>query len=139
MSTALASDEIALAVELEPWSSGHGFAFEEFSRRRGDFAVIGCGAMVQLDPATQRIQRLAIGLCGAGALPLRLGRFEQASMGRLANAGLLEELVTDLSDLDFTDDATAPAAYRRRLAITLGSRALTTAIARARRTEVTHA
>ena len=41
MATALAPDEMIAAIDLPVWRQGHGYGFQEFARRRGDFALVG--------------------------------------------------------------------------------------------------
>src|SRR5438477_495954 len=48
LSTALAPDEIIVEVSLPAWPAGRRFGFQEFARRRGDFAM--AAAAVFYDP-----------------------------------------------------------------------------------------
>src|SRR5438552_5306910 len=48
LTTALAPDELLTEIAV-PVLPGAGWAIEEFSRRRGDFAVVGVAALVSLD------------------------------------------------------------------------------------------
>ena len=56
MSTARRDDELIEAVSFPCRRSGEGFAFREFARRHGDFAIVACAAV-----ATERNVRLAVG------------------------------------------------------------------------------
>jgi CO/xanthine dehydrogenase FAD-binding subunit len=49
--TALAPDEILVEVELPALPEHTGCAFEEFSRRRGDYALMGIACRLHADPA----------------------------------------------------------------------------------------
>src|SRR3979490_1791271 len=49
MTNALAPGEMLTGIELRAWPAGHGFAFEEFARRHGDFAIAAIGCLVTLD------------------------------------------------------------------------------------------
>ena len=42
MTPAIEPDEIVTVIDFEPWPEGHGYAFVEFARRPGDFAVDRC-------------------------------------------------------------------------------------------------
>ena len=46
MTPAIEPDEIVTAVAFEPWPAGHGYAFVEFARRLGDFAVAGVAVLL---------------------------------------------------------------------------------------------
>src|SRR5262249_14637102 len=60
MSTARKDDELIEAIEIPCSTAGHGYAFNEFARRHGDFAIVACAAVACKDGV-----RLAIGR-GAG-------------------------------------------------------------------------
>lgn len=47
--TALEPDEILVEVEFPPMPPSSGWSFMEFSRRRGDYALAGVAAVVQID------------------------------------------------------------------------------------------
>lgn len=126
MTNALEPDELVVGVTLKPWPASAGCAFEEFARRRGDFAIAGCGVLMQL-ASDRRIERLAIGLCGVGSTPVRLRAAEEAAIGSLSDEPILAAVRQELDILSLVDDANATAAYRRRLAQTLAARALTRA------------
>lgn len=49
--TALEPDEMLVEVALPPWPARTGAAFEEFARRRGDYALLGVAAVLTLDEA----------------------------------------------------------------------------------------
>jgi carbon-monoxide dehydrogenase medium subunit len=46
LTTRLAPDELLVEVRLPATPAGAGWAFEEFARRHGDFAIVGIAAMV---------------------------------------------------------------------------------------------
>lgn len=48
LTTALEPDELLVEVRLPTWPSGAGWSFQEVSRRHGDFAMVGVGALVRL-------------------------------------------------------------------------------------------
>ena len=55
MTSALAPTEILTAVRMNAWSARHGWAFLEFARRHGDFAIVSVAVLVELD-GQQRIE-----------------------------------------------------------------------------------
>ena len=128
LTTTLAADEMLVEVRLPAMPDGAGFAFEEFSRRHGDFAIVGIAAIVVGHgggPCTSA--RLVT--AGTGPVPVRLRAAEQilARDGRSdaaidAAARRAAELVDPPSDIHASAD------YRRNLTRVLTSRALHRAI-----------
>ena len=39
----LAEDEVLTSIEFNYWTQPHGYGFEEFARRYGDFAIVAVG------------------------------------------------------------------------------------------------
>ena len=131
LTTRLAADELLVEVRLPAMPAGCGYAFEEFARRHGDFAIVGIAAMVVPDGARCTMARLAT--AGAGPVPMRLrdaeAILERDGLGDTAiqaAAARAAELVTPDSDVHAT------AAYRRHLTGVLTARALRRAVERAR-------
>lgn len=132
LTTALEPDELLVAVELPPWPAGTTSCFLEFSRRAGDFAIVGVAAVLARD-AEGRIARAGLALCGVGGRPfnaaplladLLLG--ERPDPARLR---ALAELVGAAVEPDA--DLHASAEYRRHLASVLTRRTLGAALERA--------
>ena len=131
LTTSLAPEEILTEVRLPAMPAGAGYAFEEFSRRHGDFALVGIAAVVVAQGARCTKARLAT--AGAGPVPLRLRAAEEI----LERDGLGDEAVrraaARAAELVSPDsDIHASADYRRHLTQVLTARALIRAIARAR-------
>jgi carbon-monoxide dehydrogenase medium subunit len=129
LATALGADEILVEVRFPAMPDGAGFAFEEFSRRHGDFAIVGIAAMVIGQGLSCTAARLAT--AGAGPLPARLRGAEEI----LEREGLSEAAVEAASRqaaklVDPPSDIHASADYRRNLTRVLTGRALRRAIAR---------
>src|SRR5215510_4521566 len=74
LTTRLAADELLVEVRLPAMPAGGGYAFEEFARRHGDFAIVGIAAMIVRDGARCTLARLAT--AGAGPVPMRLREAE---------------------------------------------------------------
>ena len=77
MTTALAPDELLASIMLPLPAKNTGYAFTEFARRHGDFAIIACSALLSLD-AQGSIKKAAIALSGIAATPVRPSAIEQA-------------------------------------------------------------
>ena len=124
LTTALAADEIITEVKLPPWPAERRWGFQEFARRRGDFAMAGVAAFYDVDKAG-KAANAHIGVIGVGDRPRRLAAAEMALNGRpvdetvIARAGAAASAAVEPQD-----DIHASAAYRRALVGTLVERAL---------------
>ena len=131
LTTRLTADELLVEVRLPAMPAGCGYAFEEFARRHGDFAIVGIAAMIVRAGPRCTMARLAT--AGAGPVPTRLREaeaiLERDGLGDAAIAAAAAraaELVTPDGDVHAT------AAYRRHLTGILTARALRRAVERAR-------
>ena len=79
LTTSLLSDELLVEVRLPAMPEGAGFAFEEFSRRHGDFAIVGIAAMLVVQGERCTSARLVT--AGAGPVPTRLRQAEEILEG----------------------------------------------------------
>jgi carbon-monoxide dehydrogenase medium subunit len=128
LSTALADDELIVELRLPAWPRGRRSAFEEFSRRRGDFALAGIAAFCDLD-RDNRIANAHVGVIGACTRPHRVAQAEAVLNGNVPGKSIIERAARALEDaLDPPGDLHAPAAYRRSLAGVLLERALERAL-----------
>ena len=123
LTTSLGADDVLVEVRLPAMAAGSGFAFEEFSRRHGDFAIVGVATMLVGDG--QRCTTARLATAGAGPVPVRLRSAEEilerdglSEAAIEAAAGRAAELVDPDSDIH------ASAAYRRNLTRVLTGRAL---------------
>ena len=129
LTTALRSDEIITEVHLPAWPAARRFGFQEFARRRGDFALAGIAAFY--DEAGGKATNAHIGVFGVGDRPRRLEPAEAALNGSAVDEALTVKAGEAASDaVEPQDDIHASAAYRRSLAGTLTERALKAAAAR---------
>jgi len=129
LATSLGADEMLVEVRLPAMPAGAGFAFEEFSRRHGDFAIVGIACM--LIGESRRCTAARLATAGTGPVPTRLRPAEEilerdglTDAAIDAAAGRAAELVTP------DDDLHASSAYRRHLTRVLTGRALRRAAAR---------
>src|SRR4051812_43951007 len=68
MSPAIEANELVVAVRFPLWKRGHGFAFEEFARRHGDFAIASAAVLLQVEDG--RIVRASVVVGGLNSRPL---------------------------------------------------------------------
>lgn len=130
MTTALEPDEIMSAVTLPRWQGPHGYAFVEFARRLGDFAVAAAAVMMALD-VKGTVTRVAVALAGVGPVQSRLTAVEEALRGHRIEPALIDSAAALAAEGDANEDIHASADYRRHLAQVLTARGLATAARRA--------
>jgi carbon-monoxide dehydrogenase medium subunit len=124
LSTALAEDELIVGLRLPAWPPERRWAFEEFSRRRGDFALAALAVFYDRD-GTGAARDARIGVIGACLRPHRVPQAEAMLNGRRLDAQSVAAAVrTFETALEPPSDLHASAAYRRSLAGTLLERAL---------------
>lgn len=127
LTTALSPDEIITEVCLPPWPKARRWGFQEFARRRGDFAMAGVAAFYDLDKAG-KASNTHIGVIGIGDKPHRLRAAEAALNGQAVNAAAIAKVEAAASAaVEPQDDIHASGAYRRALVGTLVERALLSA------------
>jgi aerobic carbon-monoxide dehydrogenase medium subunit len=132
MTTALAEDEILVAVLVPPIGRGQGSAYVKFSHPASRYAVIGAAALVSVKDGNCTAARIAIG----GLLPSahRASAVEQALIGKPASAASIaaaaQQVPQDLG-IDVMGDIFASAEYRAAVAPVYVNRAVTAAVARA--------
>lgn len=107
MSTSRHSSELIEAVTVPTRRKDAGYAFQEFGRRHGDFAIVACAAVVRHDGIC-----LAVG--GVADRPMR------RDFPALDGSALDDALDAFAWELDARDDLHATARYRRELVRRMG-------------------
>ena len=107
MTTARRPDELIEAIVVPCRRPQTGYAFREFGRRHGDFAIVACAAL-----ASPRGARLAVG--GVADRPVA------RNFADLHGRALDEALEAFAWELEARDDLHATAAYRRALVRRMG-------------------
>jgi 2-furoyl-CoA dehydrogenase FAD binding subunit len=107
LSTARRDNELIEAVDIPCRAAGHGYAFREFARRHGDFAIVACAAIAHADGV-----RVAIG--GVADVPTA------RDFPDIAGNALDDALDEFAGELEPRDDLHATADYRRALVRRLG-------------------
>jgi aerobic carbon-monoxide dehydrogenase medium subunit len=128
LTTALEPDEIITEVHLPAWPTARRYGFQEFARRRGDFAMAGIA--LYYDLAGGKAANAHIGVIGVGDRPKRLAKAEAALNGSAVNDAIAEKVGEAAAvEVEPQDDIHASSAYRRALAGTMAERALKAAAA----------
>jgi carbon-monoxide dehydrogenase medium subunit len=132
MTTALAEDEILVAVQVPVSGPGQGSGYEKFAHPASRYAVVGVAAWVAVANGTCSAARIALG----GLLPnaRRAGGAERALIGKAltdeAIAAAADQVAADLGN-DVAGDIYASAEYRAAMAPVFTKRALASAARRA--------
>jgi aerobic carbon-monoxide dehydrogenase medium subunit len=127
LTTVLAPDELITRVRLPPWPPTRRWGFQEFARRRGDFALAGVAAFYDLD-AAGHATNAHIGVIGVNDRPQRLAAAEAVLNGRAVDAGSIAATAAMAAQvIDPPDDIHGTSRYRRALLASLVERALTSA------------
>ncbi|MEK7874810.1 MAG: FAD binding domain-containing protein [Pseudomonadota bacterium] len=130
MTTSLEPDELLAGVTLPLPDRRNGYAFAEFARRHGDFAIVACSALLGLD-RNGDIKEAALAISGLGHAPVRPVLIESALLGQKPAGAAFKAAAAEAARLDATADAYVTAAYRQHLARVLTFRALEQAARRA--------
>jgi len=130
MTPATEIDEILIAIKISAWAEGHGYAFVEFARRHGDFAITLAAALLETDD-DGAITRASLTVGGVGAAPVRMSAIEERLIGLSGDEAKFRELCEDCREIDALGDVYASSEYRQHLATVMSRRALVKAYDRA--------
>ncbi|MDR6755415.1 carbon-monoxide dehydrogenase medium subunit [Mycoplana sp. BE70] len=129
LQTELAEDEILTSLAFPLADRHSGSAFMEFSRRKGDFCIVGVAALVSVRDG--RFDTARIGLCGVSDRPFLSKVAEQLS-GEPANEATMTRIADAISaEIEPMTDGRAEIADRRDIARALIKRTLPLAHERA--------
>jgi carbon-monoxide dehydrogenase medium subunit len=124
LSTLRQPDEIITGLYLPPWPLDRHWAFREFARRHGDFALAGTLLFYDEDQHGT-VSNAHVGVIGACHRPHRLSEVEKLLNGRVIDDDLIRRAASTAADeVDPPDDLHGDAAYRRGLVDTLLQRSL---------------
>ena len=133
MTTTRETGELIVEAHFPVLPAGAGAAFDEFTRRHGDYAIAAVGAIVGFD-GDGRADRVSIAACGIASRPVRLREAEARLMGtRVEDADLAAAGEAAKAAVTATDDMHATTSYRQRVAATLVRRVVALAADRARK------
>ncbi len=127
--TTLRPDEIIVEIRLPAWPERRRWGFQEFARRRGDFAMAAAAVFYDQDDSG-KARNAHVGVIGVGDRPLRLTQVEAVLNGRAVDeAAIADAEAAASAAVDPQNDIHASAAYRRALVGTMVERALKSASA----------
>ena len=123
LQTALAPEELLTGIRVPLHSSEKSFAFEEVSRRRGDFAIVGIAA--ELSWEADRVADARIAVCGLESGAIRLDAAErELSRIRPSEKAIATAARAAANSVEPQDDLHASSDYRRHLVEILTQRVL---------------
>jgi carbon-monoxide dehydrogenase medium subunit len=129
LTTALTPDEIIVEIRLPAWPKARRWGFQEFARRRGDFALAAAAVFYDVD-ARGKAENAHVGVIGVADRPLRLDAVEGVLNGQsIDQATIAKAEAATCAAVEPQSDIHASAAYRRALIGTLVERALERAAA----------
>jgi CO/xanthine dehydrogenase FAD-binding subunit len=132
LTTTRRRDEIAVEARFPVLRADNGWAFDEVTRRHGDYAIAGVGAVVRMN-ADGRLSEIRLAACGVTSRPIRLPQAEKLLNGTaLSEADLKAAGRAAAEAVTAPDDMHASNAYRRRAVATLVRRMAAKAATRAR-------
>jgi carbon-monoxide dehydrogenase medium subunit len=124
LTTALTPEEVIVELRLPPWPTRRRWGFEEFSLRRGDFALAAAALYYDALP-DGTASNAHVGVIGVGGRPQRLPEVEAILNGSVIDAGTIAAAErAAAAAVNPFDDIHASAAYRRALVGTMVERAL---------------
>lgn len=129
MTTVLKPDELLTEIRVPPLPPATGWAFQEISRRFGDFALMGVAGLIILDRKGAIEQAC---LACTGPTPVRARKAEAMLVGEQPREAVFREAATlAAQDLEPDTDIHASAEYRREIGKVLARRVLEQATERA--------
>jgi CO/xanthine dehydrogenase FAD-binding subunit len=131
MLTSVMPGDCVCAVRFPVWTHKQvGTGFHEVSARQSDFAFVAAAAQVAIDEEGRCVEA-TLGLGGVGDRAIRIDI--APLIGEMPARTAITEVVRGATaDLEASSDLHATADYRRRVTVTLGTRALEDAFADAR-------
>ena len=128
--TAAQTGELVKEVDYPIAPAASGFAFVEFARRHGDFAIAGAAVALTLDG--DQVAEATIVLCGVGPRPLRARAAEECLRGAVPDESVVVAASAEaVAGLEPAADIHGGTEYRVRVARAQVRKAIATAAKRA--------
>ena len=127
--TALADDEILVAVRVPALPAGTGWAYEKLKRKTGDWATAAAAVVLRQDGG--KVTHARIALTNVGATALRAADAEKALLGQpLSDATIAAAAKAAMAITDPAADLRGDVAYKTAMAGQMVQRAIRAAAAR---------
>ena len=132
MTTSRHPDEMVIEAHFPILPQGAGFAFEEFTRRHGDYAIAAVGCILRRN-GQGVVDKVSLAGCGITSKPIRLKAAEDILNGsKLSPADVKAAGEAAQGLVTAPDDMHATNGYRKHLFASLVRRAVERAAGRAR-------
>jgi carbon-monoxide dehydrogenase medium subunit len=130
MTTALAADEMVLAISYPRRAANEVSAYRMFNQRHGDFALVAVAATLTLNAG--KVSALRLGVGGVAPVPQLLAATTRPFLDQPLTTGWIHAVAQAARDaVEPEEHPRVPAAYRKELTETLVARALTRCAERA--------
>jgi CO/xanthine dehydrogenase FAD-binding subunit len=126
LTTAVEANELVTEIAFPAARNGQRFAFEEFARRPGDFALVSVACRVDGDPGSVESARVVLG--GVGEVPCVVDGLDD--LGGLSAREAIDAAGEAAARIEATADIHGTREYRRHLARGLVRRAMARALAK---------
>jgi carbon-monoxide dehydrogenase medium subunit len=127
--TALADDEILVAIRAPAFAAGTGWAYEKLKRKTGDWATAGAAVVLRLNAGT--VSHVRIALTNVAPAALRAVAAEQALLGQpLTDATIRAAADAAMAACDPAADLRGDVDYKTAMAGQMVQRAIRAAAAR---------
>ncbi|MEH7126533.1 xanthine dehydrogenase family protein subunit M [Bacillus sp. JJ1773] len=131
LTTTMEMNEILVSIQIPRPPANTGNAIDEFTLRKGDFAIVLAAASVTLDESG-KVKTATLGLGGVDGVPVLLDEVTDGLIGKFPDRDLINECCKKIVDLvDPEPDIHASAEYRKDLCVTYAKRVLERAAERA--------
>jgi carbon-monoxide dehydrogenase medium subunit len=128
--TVLQNQELLTKILIKVPSPQMGWAFQEFARRSGDYALAAVGITLEIKQQSGKkiIDQLKIAMMGVGDTPLRLSSIEALMNGQEFSADLLDQAKHQIfTELDPRGDLQSSAEFKKHLASNIFTRVMSEA------------
>jgi len=127
--TALAEDEILVAIRVPAFAPGTGWAYEKLKRKTGDWATAGAAVVMRMSGG--KVSHVRIALTNVAPMAIRAPAAEAALMGQVVNAQTLDAAAkAAMAVCDPAEDLRGDIAYKTAMAGQMVKRAVAAAVAR---------
>jgi len=127
--TALAEDEILVAIRVPALAAGTGWAYEKLKRKTGDWATAGAAVVLRLDGG--KVSHVRIALTNLAPMALRATAAEAALLGQPLNESTIgAAAAAAMAATDPAADLRGDVEYKTAMAGQMVKRALRAAAAR---------
>lgn len=131
LTTDMMPDEILTEIHV-PMQQPQGYAFEEFSQKHGDFALVAVVCLLSTDSG-RKVKSVRLALGGIDAVPVLAEEAMDYLVGKEPTDLVLDEAANlAIENVDVDEDLHATVNYRLHLAKTLTKRAIQNAYKRER-------